>query len=746
MRILIYIIGVLCGGLLPLHAQETPADRVNPFIGTTNYGTCNPGAMCPRGLMSVVPFNVMGDSPKNRVEKDRTWWSAPYEYRNEFLTGFSHVNMSGVGCPEMGALLLMPISGALETDYNRYGSEMSAQEAAPGYYAVTLDKYGIRCEATATLRTSRLRFTFPKGQNHVLLHLGAALSNEQGGSMRFASDNEVEGSRMLGSFCYNPQAVFPIYFVLRVHRKPQSHGYWKQMPDMGVEAQWDSTAGKQKIYRNYDRTISGDDLGAWLSFESDSAESVEVSMGVSFVSIENARKNLDTEQPQGTTFDQLRTQAKEAWNRMLECVEISGGTEEQRTVFYTALYHTLIHPNILQDSNGEYPAMETGQTKSTKKNRYTVFSLWDTYRNMHQLQTLLYPKDQCEMMETMVEMYKEYGWLPKWELYGRETHTMEGDPAIPVLVDSWLKGLRTINIEEAYAAMRKSAVTMHNNPLRPDNEDYLKLGYVPLRSKYDNSVSHALEYYVADHALSLLAKALGKKDDAHRFRKQAQGYRHYYSKETGTLRPLLPDGSFYKPFNPRTGENFEPVPGFHEGSAWNYTFFVPHDVQGLEKLMGRDSLIARLQRVFDENLYDPTNEPDIAYPYLFSYYPSEAWHTQKLTQELLARHFTNRPGGLPGNDDTGTMSAWAVFSMMGFYPHCPGVPEYTFTTPIFDQIRLKLDEAFYPNKELVIRKIGKGAFIRRILLDGKPLKGYIISHERLRNTHTVVMEMSETHD
>jgi predicted alpha-1,2-mannosidase len=368
------------------------------------------------------------------------------------------------------------------------------------------------------------------------------------------------------------------------------------------------------------------------------------------------------------------------------------------------------------DGVGKVPA---GQT------RYSVFSLWDTYRNLHQLMTLVYPEKQLDMVRSMVNMYKEWGWMPKWELFGRETFTMEGDPAIPVITDTWLKGLRDFDMDAAYEAFIKSASTPgQDNLMRPDIDPYLDKGYVPLGmysadASGDNSVSHALEYYIADHALSLLATDLGRTEDAARFHAQSLRYRHYYSPEYGTFRPLCKDGSFLAPFNPRQGENFEPVPGFHEGSAWNYSFYVPHDVLGLAKLMGgKKAFVNKLQRVFDEGLYDPANEPDIAYPYLFSYFKGEEWRTQKTVSELLNKHYTTRPDGLPGNDDTGTMSAWAVFSMMGFYPDCPGDPSYTLTMPRFERVEIILDPKY------------NGGHDRLVITRGAHMKGRI-SHAKL---------------
>ena len=736
-RLFVWMLGVLA---LNVSQAQDPVDFVDPFIGTTNFGTCNPGAVCPNGMMSVVPFNVMG-SADNTYDKDARWWSTPYEYTNSFFTGFSHVNLSGVGCPELGSLLLMPTTGELDVDYRNYGSKYEKENANPGYYTISLKKYNVLAEATATPRTGLTRFTFPAGKSHILLNLGEGLTNETGAFMRKVNDCEIEGMKVLGTFCYNPQAVFPIYFVMRINKKPVEAGYWKkQRPMYGVEAEWDKDQGKYKLYTKYNKEIAGDDIGAWFTFDTQEGEQIEVAMGVSFVSMENARENLDKEQ-HGRHFAEIHQEARNRWSDDLGRIQVEGGTKEQKTVFYTGLYHALIHPNILQDVNGQYPQMEGDQILTTQGDRYTVFSLWDTYRNLHQLMTLVYPERQINMVRTMIDMYREHVWLPKWELYGRETLTMEGDPSLPVIVDTWMKGLRDFDIELAYEAMYKSATMPgKDNLMRPDNDDYMAKGYVPLMEQFDNSVSHALEYYIADYSLYTLAKALGKKEDAKLFYNRSMGYKNYYCKEFGTLRPILPNGKFYEPFDPKQGENFEPSPGFHEGNAWNYTYYVPHDVMGLAKLMGgKKNFVNKLQMIFDKGYYDPANEPDIAYPYLFSYFKGEEWRTQKLVKELLAKYFTTKPDGIPGNDDAGTMSAWAIFSMMGLYPDCPGVPEYTLTLPTFDKVTIKLDPKYHGTDQLVIEVANPDApsdYVKSIEMGGKKC-GYRINHNDLLKAGTL---------
>ena len=740
--------------LLTLAAGNVTAkdnvDYVDPFIGTTNFSICNPGAIRPHGLMSVVPFNVMG-SDLNQQDKDSRWWSAVYEYNNKYFTGFAHVTLSGVGCPEMGTLLTMPTSGELNVDYRSYGSEYKDETARPGYYSNVLTKYGIKCEVAATMRSSIERYTFPGGKSNLLFNLGNGLTNEIGASLRRVSDTEFEGTRLLGTFCYNPQAVFPMYFVVRVNKKPSAFGMWKKQPNLhNAQAQWDAYQGKYKLYPGYGRDMAGNDIGYYMTYDLAKGEQVEVQVGVSFVSIEGARANLNAEQ-QGFNFDKTVADTRAEWANTLNRISVEGGTDDQRRVLYTALYHSQIHPTVLQDVDGKYPKMESNENGHTNGNRYTVYSLWDTYRNLSQLETLLYPDKQVDMINSMIDMYREWGWMPKWELFGRETWTMEGDPAIPYIADAYMRGLRGFDINTAYKAFRASATLPgKDNKMRPDIDPYIEKGYVPLGyyaadMSGDNSVSHALEYYLADNALSILAKELGHNNDAKLFRQRALGYKHYYSKESGTLRPIQKDGSFLTPFNPEAGANFENCPGFHEGSAWNYTFYAPHDVTGMAKMMGgQRKFVDKLQMVFDKGLYDPANEPDIAYPYLFSYFKGDEWRTQKTVTELLKKYYTTRPDGIPGNEDTGTMSAWAIFSMIGLYPDNPGDPSYTLTTPVFDKVTLHLDPKFYPNGDITIetdRTSPSQQYIKSITIGGKKLNGFRIAHRQLMEGKTLKMQL-----
>ena len=738
---------------VPLCAQS-PIDEVNPFIGTTNYGTTSPGAIVPNGMMSVVPFNVMG-SDLNRYDKDNRWWSAPYDYTNSYFTGFAHVSLSGVGCPEAAALLVMPTTGALNADYTQYGSTYAQEKASPGYYSNSLTKYDIKCEVTATPRSSCERYTFPKGEGHILLNLGEGLTNESGAWMKRVSDTEVEGCKLLGTFCYTRDAVFPLYFVMRVSRKPSQSGFWKREPEMkGVEKAWRGTDG-YKIYDDGLRELGGDDIGYRFSYKHlEAGDTIVVRMGVSFVSCENARLNLETEQTE-MGFEEVLQQAQDRWNADLGRIQIEGGTKDQRTVFYTALYHSLIHPTLFSDVNGEYRKMKGADSSAasssigkTDRPRYSVFSLWDTYRNLHQLLTLVYPERQTDMLHSIVGMYQESGWLPRWELFGRETYTMAGDPAAIVLADSWLRGVTDFDVATAMQGMLKSATTPGaENPLRPDITPYMERGFIPLYYlptdlSGDNSVSHTLEYCHADFAIAQLADALGMESVKETFSQRAKYYRNYYCKDAQVLRPRCADGSFLNQFDAAIGKHFENVPGFHEGSAYAYTFSATHDVEGMVKLMGgKQQYVAGLQKIFDEGHYDPANEPDIAYPYLFSRFKGEEWRTQKIVKHLLDSCYHNAPDGLPGNDDAGTLSAWALFSMMGIYPDCPGAPTFTLTTPQFDKIKILTPKG---NITIATDKHPQQApFIKSVSLGNRKLNSLRITHQEILSEGCLKFNLKE---
>ncbi|MFD1094925.1 GH92 family glycosyl hydrolase [Salegentibacter chungangensis] len=739
------LLAILFTGIL--FGQNEPVDYVNPFIGTSNYGATNPGAIAPRGMASVSPFNVAGKPDLNPLEKDSQWLSNPYVYENKFLTGFSHVNLSGVGCPDLGVILTMPTTGELKTDHLEYGTTYSEEEAKAGYYSAKLDKYEVRAEVTASTRVGVSRYSFPAGKANILLNLGLGLTNEQGGMLKINSATEVEGFRMVGAFCYNsPEQAYPVYFVAKLSKPADNFGVWKTpYKYKGEESQWMGYNGKTRLKEGFKREVVGDSIGAYFSYDLKKASEVEVKIGVSYVSIENARENLEKETSE-KNFEDIYEETKAAWNEKLKRIEVEGGTEGDKSIFYTALYHTQIHPNILNDVNGEYPEISTGETGKTKGTRYTVFSLWDTYRNYHQLMSLVYPEEQLQMINSMLEMYDENGWLPKWELNSTETFTMVGDPASVVIADTYLRGLTNFDVEKAYEAMKKSATQIIDNPLRPGLQEYLEKGYLSVDGGTAGPVSTTLEYNISDYAISRLAGELGKTGDNKKFYKRSLSYKKLYNPETGFLQPKNSDGDWYEPFDPLAGANFTKNVGYIEGNAWQYLFMVPHHIEGMIKLTGGPAQFEhKLDELFEKDQFDMANEPDIAYPYLYNYIEGSEWKAGERVTALIDEYYKNSPDGLPGNDDTGTMSAWLVYSMMGFYPITPAEPVYTFIPPQFSKVTIHLDKNIYRKDKLIIETHPdlEGTKIDEIRIDGKRHPGFFLNHKTFLNANSIYLELKK---
>jgi predicted alpha-1,2-mannosidase len=371
----LFILSILLFGSLPAQSnssksdqneyQRQPYDYVNPFIGTINYGATNPGAVRPMGLISVVPFNVT-KAEGNIYNMDEGWCSTPYWNDNKVITGFSHVNFSSVGCPDLGSILLMPTTGELTVDYQEYGSEYFIEKAYPGYYRTMLKKHGVIAQMTATRRTGLSEYIFPEGESHIVLNLGLGLTNETGAYIKRISETEVEGFKLMGTFCYNPQDVFPVYFAVRVSKTPESMNYWKYHTKLaGDKHNWSSTSDTYKIYDNYWKELAGENIGVVFNYQTAATESILVQVGISYVSTKNAWENLDAEQ-EGFKFAEVREEARTEWSNYLNTIKVEGGTEEDKEMFYTAFYHTLLHPNVFNDVNGEYPSMGTGEVKTVE--------------------------------------------------------------------------------------------------------------------------------------------------------------------------------------------------------------------------------------------------------------------------------------------------------------------------------------------------------------------------------------------
>jgi len=709
---------------LPLSvAPVEPASLVDPFIGTAYGGNTYPGAQVPWGMVSVSPHNDL---------------SAPSGYiqGRDYIYGFGHVHVSGTGCPDLGNILVMATTGKIRTAEEEYKSRYEDEEAAPGYYRVALRSYDVTAEATATVRAGLLRFAFPpcKGDANIIFDMSHRLPPDRSdnpspflGRARILSPSECEGWSESGNFrgTGNRQKVF---FFARFSKPADETGTWS-----------DAKTGQAP-------EASGKDAGAFFRFTTIRGESILVKAGVSYVSPENARRNVEKEVP-GWTFSAVRRAAASAWNTELGAITVTGGTAGRQTVFYTALYHTLIHPSVFSDVNGEYQGYRgAGVKRAQDRIRYHVFSLWDTYRTLHPLLTLAYPGRQVEMVASMLGMASEGGWLPKWELAGNETYVMAGDPAVAVIADTYTRGLTGFDANAAYAAMMKGAALADNNPLRPGIKSFLKYGYIPEddpgEARVWGTVSTLLEYAVADWSMGQMAKALGKEADCQAFQKRAACWRYHFDPATGFLRARMKDGAWFSPFDPEAittpgRGDWSGGPGYVEGNAWHYTFFVPQDVPGLISAFGgaggadADAFVDKLAACFDTGNFTLQNEPDFGHPYLFTFVDAEAWRTQRLVRENLARSFRTGPGGLPGNDDAGATSGWAVFSSIGFYPLTPGSGEYRIGSPAFDTATIRLDPAHYPGKTFTVRAVNNSfanQFIQSATLNGRPLAVPVLKH------------------
>lgn len=682
-------------------AELTPL--VDVFVGSGGEGHTFPGAVRPWGLVSVSPHNTL-TTPVSYLAGE-PFTASGYLDGQPKIYGFGHTHISGAGCPDLGAPVVMATTGEVLTDEDTYASTYRDEVASPGYYATTLSDWNVRVESTATVRAGVTRFSFPRrnGDANVLFDVGRNLSwTDENGEVRVVSSKELEGWSSTGLFCAqnNQRKVF---FVARFDRDADEVLTWGDDGPSGASS------------------ASGD-TGAHFRFTTADGGQVEARVGVSFVSVDNARLNLEQE-TDGKSFDALRAEALGAWEQALGRVRVQGGSERDQRLLYTGLYHVLLHPNVLSDVNGEYPAMNGSIGRVQSGERYSTFSLWDTYRGVHPLLSLLYPEQQRDMVSSLAQMTAEKGAPPMWELGSYEVNMMVGDPANIVLAEAYLKGYRDFDAISTFEAMRDAALQTGEGAHRVGNASYLELGYIPMEEAEDvwGPVSTTLEYAYADYALSLFARELGYPLDADNFGAQAFRYRALFDAEMGLLRPKNRDGSWFEPFDPLALEGSSPValggPGYVEGTAYHYTYMVPHDVGALMELGGGgERFDANLQAIFDEGRFAMWNEPDLLYPWLFTAVGAQGWRTQEQVKRLREEHFSLEPDGLPGNDDAGALSAWLVFSLLGFYPVDPVSGYYVTHAPAFDRIELYLGTDTTP---VVLEARGGDGYVVENLLDGE---------------------------
>ncbi|MCX6271397.1 MAG: GH92 family glycosyl hydrolase [Bacteroidetes bacterium] len=684
---------------------KDPASYVNPFIGTGGHGHTYPGAQ--------VPFGMVQLSPDTRL----TGWDgcSAYHYTDSIVYGFSHTHLSGTGCSDYGDILLMPTTGKvswINTDYSSLFYH-SKETAKAGYYSTRLEKYNILAELTATKRVGFHRYTFPAGnQSNIIFdlkHRDEVLES----SIQITGRDEIRGFRRSKAWADNQV----VYFVVK---------FSKPFDKSGIVSDDIPATGKT--------TATGRNLKAFVTFTTAEGEIVLVKVGISPVSIEGALKNLQAEIP-GWDFNQIREQAFRDWNKELSKIKVEGGSDDDKTVFYSALYHTMLSPNLYMDVDGSYLGRDFKVHKAVGFDYYSVFSLWDTYRAFHPLFTLIDEKRTNDFINTFIKEYEQGGLLPVWELSSNETFCMIGYHSVSVIADAWSKGIKGFDASKALEAMMHSANTdKYGLPY------YRKLGYVPGDQEHE-SVSKTLEYAYDDWCIAQLAKGLGKKDEYKEFIRRAQSYKNLFDPSTWFMRPRM-NGGWYSPFEPSEVNN-----NYTEANAWQYSFYVPQDLDGFIRLLGgRDKLAARLDEMFNASTettgrkqddisgligqYAQGNEPSHHMAYLYNY-TGKPWKTQEKVHKIMTEMYTNRPDGLIGNEDCGQMSAWFVMSAMGLYQVCPGYPQYVIGTPLFDRVTITQEngKAF---AIIAVNRDEKDFYVQSGRLNGQPYNRSYIPHKIIR--------------
>jgi predicted alpha-1,2-mannosidase len=668
---------------------------VNPFIGTANAGNTYPHAVVPHGMIAV------GATNDDFVNKP-SYHAVSYTHGGSKFYGISHTQISGVGCPDKSSIILFPQSDSIQPKQLTQGVPISNEIATTGFYSCTINN-NIQHQATVSTRSSIEQFSFSSYNNYLVLNLSRSLSKTKGAFLQQLNAYEIVGYQMEGMFCGRSQAK-KLFFIIRFSQPMVQ----MQLMDNGVikPMQYAAATSNQLI----------------TAIHFGNAKNITVSIGISYTSQLNAVNNLQAEIG-NKSFAQIHKAAQQQWQKKLQVIQVKGGTTTDKIKFYTALYHTLLHPNIISDVTGDYPVMGNNQITANNKlqPRYTTFSLWDTYRTVHPLLTLCYPLQQQQMVNTMISMYKENGWLPKWEVGASESYTMVGDPAVPVITDAYKKGIKNIDIQTAYKAMLQQSSKQEKNSIRPGYNQYLQYGYIPNNNTNNSfvwgSVSTTLEYAYADWCIAQIAQQLGYVKQANTYLQRSKAYQYFFDSSYLLFRPKLSNGQWVSNFLPT--DNFRELGwkpsggiGFVEGSSWEYTWFVPHDIHGLKTLFGSNQLFKQqLQKCFDSGYFKLSNEPDMAYPWLFNYVKGEEYNTQIQVAKCINQYFGIDANGLPGNDDCGTLSAWLVWAMMGLYPDCPGSNIYQTTLPVFDEVIITLNNQFYKNKTLHIKKLQQQLYI-----------------------------------
>ncbi|GGO64835.1 GH92 family glycosyl hydrolase [Bowmanella pacifica] len=704
-----------------------PLDYVDPFIGTDGKGKTYPGATVPHGMVQLSPDN-------GRTGWD---WIAGYFYPDNIIAGFSHTHLSGTGAGDLYDISFMPLTRPYKKRKTEGGPEDGTiishfsheqEQASPGYYQVYLQDYDINVELSAGVRSGIQRYQYPEDTKQGVIRLD--LDYSRNWDKTLATHVEVFDHYSIGGYRRSTGWAEDqrVYFYTRFSRPIAKHL---------IKADGRPLT-KAKAF--------GEALSLEMDFELNGDTSIVVHTAISSVSIENAKANLDAEVHQ-LDFERTKLAAQQAWQDELSKVTVAA-TADNLKQFYTAMYHASLAPRIFSDLNGSYKGPDGRIQQTGKYPRYEFFSLWDTFRALHPWKTIIDQRRTREMMDSMMAHYHVAGRLPVWIFQGNETDMMMGYHSVPVLVDAYLKGLTDIDGEQLLSAVLQSAEQDEFGLA-----SYQKLGYVPFPERKWN-VALTLEYAYDDWAIAVLAKALGKEDIYQRYAKRAQNYKHHFDGQSGFMRALDEQGQFREPFDPNA---YHPE-DYCEANAWQYSFFVPHDVDGMIKLMGgHQKVSAKLDEMFNTvqdletfpewisgyiGQYVHGNEPSHHVPYLYQYL-GEGHKTQKLVRQIMHELYTTAPDGLAGNEDAGQMSAWYLFSALGFYPVDPVSGEYVLGSPEVQSADIHLENG----KVFKIRTENQGpkqVYVKAVTLNGKPLQGFRLRHSDILAGGELVFTMSET--
>ena len=764
---LLFALAAPAAGLTGCCAREGAAAEgfdaaryVNPFIGASTstaaagvyhgLGKTFPGATTPFGMVQVSPNTITGGDN-----------SPGYSYEHATIEGFAFTQMNGVGWfGELGNLLVMPTTGPLQKIAGKedgsiagYRShyDKTTETARAGYYAADLTDYGIRVESSATPHCGILRFTFPEND---LSRIQIDLARRVGGTSERQYVEVIDDRTIAGWMKCTPatggwgngegHADYTIYFYAQLSEPMRQHGFWSaDIPDTWVRKKDEvvSIPYLQRVAQapvvTGERQIEGKHIGFYTEFPTREGQQVEFKAGISFVDMEGARKNFEAEIA-SKTFDEVAGEAYAQWNRELNRIRIEGGTDEEKTIFDTALYHTMIDPRIYTDTDGRYMGAD-GKPRSTEGRftKRTVFSGWDVFRSQMPLQTIINPELVDDLLASLTTMAQESGreYFERWEIVNAYSGCMLGNPALSVLADAYAKGIRGYDVERAYRYAVNTSRLFGND----------SLGYTPS----DLCISHTLEYAYTDWCVSQLAARLGKTEDAKAFAQKSRAYRNIFDREKGWFRPRRADGSWAPwPENARTTEWY----GCIESTPYQQGWFVPHDVEGMVELMGgREAVLADLNEFFEKApadmhwnaYYNHANEPVHLVPFLFNRL-GEPWSTQRWTRFICRQAYADKVEGIVGNEDAGQMSAWYVLAAAGIHPACPGDTRMEITSPVFDRIEFRLDPRYAQGGTFAVVAHGnspENIYIQRAVLNGEELAASHIDFAQIAAGGTLELYM-----